>query len=645
MTKRPRQHQIEDLSRSKFSLRLPSNWVVRDKSKDYGIDAEVEIFDDNDYATGLVFLVQLKASESPKSQISRKINLRLETLNYYQSLDLPVLLVRYAAAEDAFFTKWAHEVDFYGLKENAKTKKIEFSDEHIWSEATPNRILRILQKLREIKSGLTLPIPMHLSIQVDGFLDTPRAVLSSRLRSGLGTFSDCICLVNKHEDAFLWSYIREDTLEVSLASLTHCIFHRLSERKRETLAQDLVADIVLGLATTLCKVGHHEIAAKIFFDDRIKERFFKREELLFFAIPQVISTSRYAQVIDAVCELIESQSSNILENLTLMASMSGRAHFKGERAEKHQQLLEKILETNLARGIKEVVGTTHYNLGNFFRTQGEAKKAIFHYLRARHFEPAYLDQFYYFQELGGALFLHERFRFSAKIYKKAVEKGAPDYVKAMYADALMFAGHYKQSLQVFEEFLPNDYADHFEWHLKCWALQQLISKTKLSDQIRQKDKAISLIDISKEGTSEFNRLLNAAIKLDNLCGLAWFNLGIVQSKSNAHCDAALSFILCGLIQTWDTEAWVNAVIVCLNPEVPIILLPLVLNTGYFFKRETFLTQLFDDLSKRFAPDVFGELSNRIDELLVKSNNNVGEPVFRICCEDGKFRNIKEIHDA
>ena len=58
----------------------------------------------------------------------------------------------------------------------------------------------------------------------------------------------------------------------------------------------------------------------------------------------------------------------------------------------------------------------------------------------------------------------------------------------------------------------------------------------------------------------------AAIELDALCGLAWFNLGIEQNRSGKHADAAFSFILCGLVQTWDIEAWVNATLCCLNQQ-------------------------------------------------------------------------------
>ena len=58
---RTRNHILEDKSRNIFNEIIPEKWVVRDKGKDYGIDCEVEIFDDYGNPTGIVFYVQLKA--------------------------------------------------------------------------------------------------------------------------------------------------------------------------------------------------------------------------------------------------------------------------------------------------------------------------------------------------------------------------------------------------------------------------------------------------------------------------------------------------------------------------------------------------------------------------------------------------------
>ena len=159
MGKRTRQHQLEDLSRSKYSLAIPENWVMRNKDKDYGIDAEVELFDETGQATGLVYWVQIKATQDRDSFAARKIDLSIEKLRYYQTLELPVLIVRYSDKEGRFYFKWAHEIDLFYAKEKAKTIRITFFDEEIWDEDSGSKIRAHLEKLRAIKAGsIALPI-------------------------------------------------------------------------------------------------------------------------------------------------------------------------------------------------------------------------------------------------------------------------------------------------------------------------------------------------------------------------------------------------------------------------------------------------------------------------------------------------------
>lgn len=57
MTKRPRSLRLEDESWRLLSNFIPSQWVLRKPQPDYGIDGEVEIFDESGSSTGLLFFV------------------------------------------------------------------------------------------------------------------------------------------------------------------------------------------------------------------------------------------------------------------------------------------------------------------------------------------------------------------------------------------------------------------------------------------------------------------------------------------------------------------------------------------------------------------------------------------------------------
>ncbi|UBZ13493.1 DUF4365 domain-containing protein [Flagellimonas marinaquae] len=61
---RSRTHILEEESLLELKKILPIEWVIREKPKDYGIDIEVEIFTSKGEYTGIVFWIQLKATDS-----------------------------------------------------------------------------------------------------------------------------------------------------------------------------------------------------------------------------------------------------------------------------------------------------------------------------------------------------------------------------------------------------------------------------------------------------------------------------------------------------------------------------------------------------------------------------------------------------
>ncbi len=87
--KRTKQHQTEDKAYEQFKSCLPDCWVVRSQTHDYGIDREVEIFNQkangDALSTGYIFKAQIKGTE--KAEISKndhlvKFQLELDRTNY-----------------------------------------------------------------------------------------------------------------------------------------------------------------------------------------------------------------------------------------------------------------------------------------------------------------------------------------------------------------------------------------------------------------------------------------------------------------------------------------------------------------------------------------------------------------------------------
>lgn len=94
MPRRPGQHVSEDKSRRALDSAIPPEWIFRPQDHDYGIDGEVEIFDEEE-ATGLIFKVQLKATTEANLKRALRVRIPNDKVNYYAALRLPVLVVRY----------------------------------------------------------------------------------------------------------------------------------------------------------------------------------------------------------------------------------------------------------------------------------------------------------------------------------------------------------------------------------------------------------------------------------------------------------------------------------------------------------------------------------------------------------------------
>lgn len=111
MAKRfPSQHETDNLARRQFESSLPSGWVVRWQALDYGIDAEVEVFEKTE-STGIIFKVQLKGTRAAtRSQDGRTVSCRMrmaDLLYLCDEVGIPVVLV---VADVGARETWWHAV-------------------------------------------------------------------------------------------------------------------------------------------------------------------------------------------------------------------------------------------------------------------------------------------------------------------------------------------------------------------------------------------------------------------------------------------------------------------------------------------------------------------------------------------------------
>jgi tetratricopeptide (TPR) repeat protein len=101
------QQQLENESKVAFRGLLPSDWIVREKHPDVGIDLEIE-FVKNEEVENRLLLIQLKAIRNART-LNGAIPFRMETkhLKYYEKAQLPVIIILWHKQANAFYYLFA----------------------------------------------------------------------------------------------------------------------------------------------------------------------------------------------------------------------------------------------------------------------------------------------------------------------------------------------------------------------------------------------------------------------------------------------------------------------------------------------------------------------------------------------------------
>lgn len=642
MPTRPKQHQLEDLSRAKFQSILPRDWVVRDKGKDYGVDCEVEIFE-HDQTTGFFFWVQLKATESNKESDIMSVSLSIDTLKYYKSLDVPVLLVRYSASNDLFFIKWITNVDLYSNKKNKKvstTFQIKFDSSDKFTETTSSKLFQYIKKYRQIKSGrIVFPIPISISILNNQINGVVKSLLLSKLRIDLDAYCDYVIVTNDIELAIINIHLNNRELLIEAFQLISCTFHNIEDENRNEFSKEIVKKILLGIATGMLQIGQIEYCGRIIFGCHLEEILFRKEDALIYVLPALFQSSYFEKTIDLLAPILDNRISyDTRVRTAILVHLNANSKSKTKSA-----IIERFLLSRLDVAIKTkdelTIGISNYNLGNFYRSQAKAATALKYYFAAKKHAPIYKNQYYYWGEIGGLFFGLNRFYFSFKCYQKSINMGAPALNLALCGDALLFCGKYEAANLMFNEYLEKESKPLDEFVLKNICINTLINEYGIKEQHRRPIEAEKLASIKKPSINNLSISdFQKALDLDLLCSLAWFNLGVEYGPKEKFAEATIAFTMCAIAQTTDNEAWINAIISSINLK-DFNLMILITRTAYYFNRDEFIQKLYNELTRIESNEYKEVLFELIDQTVSSIKNTDKSTEIRLLGEDGMFKNI------
>lgn len=626
MPKRPKQHQLEDLSIIAFQKVLPREWLYREKDKDYGIDGEVEIFEQDGTATGIIFYVQLKATDSDKLVTQKRVRLKNDAINYYKALELPVLIVRYISDTEEIYFKWAHSIDRYKRKKNEETFSFIVDSDNLWNNQTSQEIHSFLKVLSLSKTKNNLfPIKIFFDFTFLEMCSYKPYGLKSKLRIDLSDKEHYIQISSKEKEADLTISVSDKEISVIvLDGVTGAYLHSIDDMPYENI-DELIGDIFVVISLALLSFNKNYNAFEILniFTEKSRSLRIPHISLHFTQLYFSMNESEKAKELwDNVIENRKDEKSEI--NFLMQLLMVG----------KNNKLYEEYSCEQLSKNNKD--GVKYYNYANFLRTSGRFREAIKMYRNALKYNNHYFKEDYIYSEIGGTLFELHRYKLSSKCYKKSLELKYNVSNEALFADALMLSGEYELAKESFDNYHNNTHLVESEWLLKRAFLNYLINEYQIKSQIRQTKKIQQNSIYTKCGKKSVNiEELQDVLKIDALNPLIWFNLGINYSNDDKWEDAMAGFLICALMNRTDIEAWINAFKCAMNANL-LHMIEHIFSVAYQFNETKFEQELYKFFEESKVPyKIIEQLSTFFERISYKEKH---QPIIRLF--DGKkFRNI------
>lgn len=487
MTHRSRSHVLEDLSRDALSRLLtgPLGWVVRDIPIDYGIDVEVEVFDDG-VATGLTFKVQLKGMEAP-DHLGPYRDITVDHLRYWSSLDVPVLLVAYDDSSGQVFGRWIHSLDL-GFKVGQKTKRIRFSPEDQILEGD-QRLLKVVEAVRRLKSGhFGRPYPVRFDVGarhlVYDFFSIARSL-------GLDDY------VRHDRDDFAFTIsIYPDRVRVALpADVGSFSLHP----KPVVSAEDLLRDSLALLSCLLVRLNRYGEAVQIMRRVVGNCRAVVSPDVALevaTAAYQVGDSDLLAQLILEAFRLSAFDAGQIY--LMVLRQMPERAWFDSARGALESEIERCVVEA-LEKGSPQEAAFWAYNFAQLLFQKEEREGARGWIRRALDLDPGgYGSRPEPHRLLGAIAWFGGKMLESVAAYRAAVEIGGIQVAGSALADSLMHAGLYMEARQVISRVLDGGSDNWRDWFVQA-IVTELVDDLGLPEQVRR--------DYPAEGTVLSGRTL------------------------------------------------------------------------------------------------------------------------------------------
>lgn len=433
MPKRPRSHILEEESRNYFRSIIPSEWLFRDESPDYGIDGSIEIFDTNDESTALRFFVQLKATDSKNVKIQRTMRFRRSTGAYWHKQKYPTLLVQYCSVEKKTYWAW-HFDRRITSKGEAKTASLRFEDTDIWSADVPSKIQAQLVAITRFKDQpTTFPIPVRLlTTESDGEIQ-----IDEILRDEFGKLTSLVAYGDQRpEGSPIDLTYRDGFLCVDFAGITSFTFP-VENMSPKQLADDILVAIALGFSTLrkchlVGKLLSHSYAQSTLIVN----------SLFSVWLAQDLAQQKEFLLLRKIASHLTSQGDSYAGASTyvFMPTLHPNLLPDEERIRQQHFLIDHLKEVK--RTFPASYGIAAYNTAEFLLATNRLRLAFHHFRIAIKANQYYAKSAYVFSQASGILFRLKHYYPAAVGYIQTmrIEKTRKAETMALLADAQLHRG-------------------------------------------------------------------------------------------------------------------------------------------------------------------------------------------------------------
>lgn len=585
MALRPNNHITGDSAVRKIASDLiPEEWTISIPDSDYGLDMLVEIVRDNK-TTGKLFFIQSKGTTESSHEGAISFSMNLDRIKDYSEIKLPVLFVYYSKTEKRFWGRWMNSL-FNTLTEEQKqqgTISLHFSHANV-IDANYLRSIgdAIVPSITNSVSLMAAEMPdqfirLHSQILATAnkligpdIVSDPHLSCKSIILSYKGTLQDGS--VEFGSDSFVAS------IPLRLSSPDILYYPPLAREECPPCVLEIIYAIALFSSSFSSQSFDYSLALP------------QREAL--DDIPDGVWLDLLSRVDDenvykvqGLFDLAVQTNHYDLAQYILLVVFDEVLKSHKKNSAFYNSLLSHYLESEKDESSK---GRICYSLANSMR-QTDCREAFELYFKAVHYEPFYRKLFYWWEEVGGILYLTSHYSFAELFYKHA-RKLSPNECREdicmLIADCMICQGKIKEALS--EE-------SFFEAH-----------KNKASS-ILLKSHVTEMMD--KRGVQVFDPVY-------------WFNQGVSCSREGNHEDSANAFLIAWRLYDGDLEALVNAFIESYNSREDI-------------KAALILTVIRDQAQE--------EGYKKLVSLVSKNNENLNIGVFLDAIKGWFFSGVWNFH--